>query len=138
MPWAYIKKDSEGNEMTDSSGNPVLAGYCVDMVEELSKRMFFDYELILPTDKSNDYGQRDKSSGQWSGIIGDLVNGEIDIAVAGMTMTSEREEVVDFVAPYFDQSGISIIIRKPVRARSLFKFMEVLRVEVTACLFFMW
>ena len=24
---------------------------------------------------------------------GDLVNGEVDIAVAGMTMTSEREEV---------------------------------------------
>ena len=48
----------------------------------------------------------------------------------GMTMTSEREEVVDFVAPYFDQSGISILIREPVRPRSLFKFMEVLRVEV--------
>jgi ionotropic glutamate receptor len=47
-----------------------------------------------------------------------------------MTMTSEREEVVDFVAPYFDQSGISILIREPVRPRSLFKFMEVLRVEV--------
>ena len=31
------------------------------------------------------------------------MKGEIDIAVAGMTMTSEREEVVDFVAPYFDQ-----------------------------------
>ena len=29
------------------------------------------------------------------------------------------------MAPYFDQSGISIILRKPVRARSLFKFMEV-------------
>ena len=26
-------------------------------------------------------------------------------------MTSEREEVIDFVAPYFDQSGISIILR---------------------------
>ena len=47
-----------------------------------------------------------------------------------MTLNSEREEVVDFVAPYFDQSGISIIIREPVRPRSLFKFMEVLRVEV--------
>ncbi len=47
-------------------------------------------------------------------------------------------QVVDFVAPYFDQSGISIIIRKPVRPRSLFKFMEVLRVEVSlqcACCF---
>ena len=47
-----------------------------------------------------------------------------------LTKISEREEVVDFVAPYFDQSGISIIIREPVRPRSLFKFMEVLRVEV--------
>ena len=28
--------------------------------------------------------------------------------VAPLTMTSEREEVVDFVAPYFDQSGIGI------------------------------
>ena len=26
-------------------------------------------------------------------LPGDLVNGEVDIAVAGMTMTSEREEV---------------------------------------------
>ena len=28
---------------------------------------------------------------------------------SAMTMTSERSKVVDFVAPYFDQSGISII-----------------------------
>ena len=40
------------------------------------------------------------------------MSGRLDIAVAPMTMTSEREEVVDFVAPYFDQSGISIIHRK--------------------------
>ena len=31
-----------------------------------------------------------------------------DIVIAALTMTSEREEVIDFVAPYFDQSGISI------------------------------
>ena len=48
------------------------------------------------------------------------------MVVAPMTMTSEREEVIDFVAPYFDQSGISIIIRKPVREQSLFKFMQVM------------
>lgn len=28
--------------------------------------------------------------------------------VAALTMTSEREEVIDFVAPYFEQSGILI------------------------------
>ena len=63
-------------------------------------------------------------------ISGDLVNDEIDIAVSSLTITSSREEVVDFITPYFDQSGISIIGRKPVRPRSLFKFLEVLHVEV--------
>ena len=104
----------------DTNGAPKLKGYCVEMIEEMAKRMNFDYEIILPSDNSEDYGQR-QPDGSWSGVIGDLVKGEIDIAVAGMTMTSEREEVVDFVAPYFDQSGISIIIREPVRPRSLFK-----------------
>lgn len=33
---------------------------------------------------------------------------EIDIAVAPMKMTAEREEVIDFVAPYFEQTGILI------------------------------
>jgi hypothetical protein len=33
---------------------------------------------------------------------------ETDMVIAPLTMTSEREEVIDFVAPYFDQSGISI------------------------------
>lgn len=69
-----------------------------------------------------------------------------------MKMTAEREEVIDFVAPYYEQTGILIgkftllaifiwrekvfilripsAIRKPVRQTSLFKFMTVLRLEV--------
>ena len=45
-------------------------------------------------------------------------------------MTTEREEVIDFVAPYFDQSGISILLRKKAPERNIFKFMTVLRPEV--------
>ena len=63
-------------------------------------------------------------------MVGDLISGEIDISVATLTMTTEREEVIDFVAPYFDQSGISILLRKPVPERNIFKFMTVLRPEV--------
>ena len=44
--------------MKDGDGDPILEGYCVEMVEELSKRMFFDYKLILPTDNSEDYGKK--------------------------------------------------------------------------------
>ena len=50
---------------------------------------------------------------------------QVDIVVAAMTMTSEREEVIDFVAPYFDQSGISILLRRKEPKQSIFKFMQV-------------
>lgn len=33
---------------------------------------------------------------------------EIDVAVSAMKMTAEREEVIDFIAPYYEQTGISI------------------------------
>ena len=128
-PWTVLKRDADGRIMYDADGAPVLEGYCVELLKRMSQKMFFDYQLSLPKDGSNDFGKKE-ADGAWSGLVGDLVSGEVDIAVAAMTMTSEREEVVDFVAPYFDQSGISIIVRKPVRARSLFKFMEVLRAEV--------
>jgi hypothetical protein len=41
-------------------------------------------------------------------MFGQIYLQETDIVIAPLTMTSEREEVIDFVAPYFDQSGISI------------------------------
>ena len=128
-PWTYFK-GKEGQEELDRDGNPVLTGYCPDMVARMAEDMKFDYEILLPSDGSNDFGRRDPSTGEWSGLIGDLVSGRVDIAVAPMTMTSEREEVIDFVAPYFDQSGISIIHRKAVVPRSLFKFLQVLKTEV--------
>lgn len=68
-------------------------------------------------------------------------------------MTAEREEVIDFVAPYIEQTGILVgnmpenfssfqsglrfffvffflVMRKPVRQTSMFKFMTVLKMEV--------
>ena len=128
-PWTYFK-GKEGQEKLDRDGNPVLTGYCPDMVARMAEDMKFDYEILLPSDGSNDFGRRDPATGEWSGLIRDLVSGRVDIAVAPMTMTSEREEVIDFVAPYFDQSGISIIHRKAVVPRSLFKFLQVLKTEV--------
>ena len=38
--------------------------------------------------------------------------------------------MIDFVAPYFDQSGISILLRKKEPEQSIFKFMSVLKWEV--------
>ncbi|KAF7407327.1 hypothetical protein HZH66_001864 [Vespula vulgaris] len=128
IPWSMPKIDpATGQTMRDADGNEVWEGYCIDFIEKLSEEMQFDYELVIPIDRS--FGEK-LQNGQWSGLVGDLAKGETDIAVAALTMTSEREEVIDFVAPYFEQSGILIVMRKPVRKASLFKFMTVLRPEV--------
>ncbi len=57
-------------------------------------------------------------------LIPSLMTGNIDIIVAGMTITEEREKVVDFTIPYYsaDQSimvrkgedtNLTILLRKP-------------------------
>ncbi|XP_013164224.1 PREDICTED: glutamate receptor ionotropic, kainate 5 [Papilio xuthus] len=127
IPWTMKKLDSAGEVMLDEEGQPLYEGYCIDLIEKLSQTMDFDYEIVTP--KSGDFGQKQRN-GSWDGLIGDLMTGKTDIVVAALTMTAEREEVIDFVAPYFEQTGILITIRKPIRKTSLFKFMTVLRTEV--------
>ncbi|EEB19912.1 glutamate receptor, putative [Pediculus humanus corporis] len=120
IPWSYQEKDFKTGEL-------IWKGYCVELTEKLSELMNFDYEFSSP--KSGKYGKR-LPNGKWDGLVGDLARGETEIAIGALTMTSEREEIIDFVSPYFHQTGISIMIRKPIRPTSLFKFMTVLRIEV--------
>ena len=57
-PWAFYEMDDNGEPVKGLDGKPVLGGYCIEMIEELAKRMFFDYELVLPTDDSNMHGKK--------------------------------------------------------------------------------
>ncbi|XP_060809143.1 ionotropic receptor 25a [Amyelois transitella] len=128
VPWTLPKLDPvTGQHMTDEENQPVYEGYCIDLIAKLAETMNFDYDIVTP--KTGGFGKK-LPNGSWDGVVGDLMRGETDIAVAALTMTAEREEVIDFVAPYFEQTGILIAIRKPIRKTSLFKFMTVLRTEV--------
>ncbi|XP_039277641.1 uncharacterized protein LOC111046560 [Nilaparvata lugens] len=126
IPWMFpVINPKTGSKLLDDEGKEVWEGYCLDFIQRLAKEMNFDFELV----KADSFGER-APDGTWDGLVGDLSRGKTDIVVASLTMTSEREEVVDFVAPYFEQAGFTIVIRKPVRKTSLFKFMTVLRLEV--------
>ena len=110
LPWAWVKdaeRPTDISLMTNEMPNRGLTGYCINLLERLAQGMDFDYEIVAAD--NNEYGKK-RADGTWSGVVGDLISGEIDISVAALTMTTEREEVIDFVAPYFDQSGISIIL----------------------------
>ena len=36
-------------------------------------------------------------NGTWTGVVGDLIRGDIDISVAALTMTTEREEGISLI-----------------------------------------
>ncbi|XP_028266641.1 probable glutamate receptor [Parambassis ranga] len=85
-----------------------LEGYCIDLISELAKKVGFKYKLQLV--KDNRYGALD-SSGNWNGMMGEIVRGEADLAVAPLTLTAAREQYVDMTTPFM-QTGIGFILRK--------------------------
>ncbi|XP_066148112.1 ionotropic receptor 25a [Euwallacea fornicatus] len=119
LPWSYKEQNVE-------TGEYFWTGYCVDFVKKLAEVMNFAYEFVEPA--VGTFGE--KVNGTWNGVVGDLAVGDIDMAVTAIIMTADKEEVIDFVAPYYEQTGITIVMRKPVRKTSLFKFMTVLKLEV--------
>ncbi|XP_075996953.1 glutamate receptor U1 [Genypterus blacodes] len=85
-----------------------LEGFCMDLLSEVSKKVGFKYRVHLV--KDNSYGRQDEN-GNWNGMIGEVVRGEADLAIAPLTLTAAREKAVSMTKPFM-QTGISILLRK--------------------------
>merc|ERR1711962_594735 len=89
-------------------------GLLVDMLRELSNMLGFTFTIHDNADRT--YGKY--VGGQWKGMIGEVVIGEADIALADMTVTEKREEVVDFTHPFL-YIGLGVIGYRGSAPRSL-------------------
>ncbi|XP_076307933.1 glutamate receptor ionotropic, kainate 2-like isoform X2 [Tachypleus tridentatus] len=108
-------------------GNSRYEGYCVDLIEEISKVLGFKYKFREVADHT--YGKRNEW-GEWNGMIRELIEGKADLAVVDLTITYEREDAVDFTMPFMNL-GISILFKKPSRKiPKLFSFLSPLSLEV--------
>ncbi|KAK6173038.1 hypothetical protein SNE40_016574 [Patella caerulea] len=127
QPFTMIKKDRDGEP--PHGGSQGYEGYCVDLIALVAKKVGFEYTLL----PSNDYGKK-LENGSWTGMIGELVRKEKDIAVASLTITEERERAVDFSKPFMS-TGISIMIKKPDKQKpGVFSFMQPLDKTVWICI----
>jgi len=99
-PFVYFDNKSE----TDLSK---LKGYGIDFLKELSRLDGFEYELHFV--KDNQFGGINKTTGQWTGMIGEVERGEADMALATMTLTSERAQAVKFL-PSFMRLELKFLI----------------------------
>ncbi|XP_044590291.1 glutamate receptor ionotropic, kainate 3-like isoform X2 [Cotesia glomerata] len=114
------------NMLTESaatkSGNDRYEGFAIDIIHELSEILHFNYTLVEQLDKAT--GGYDEKTGKWTGMLGKIIDGEADLAITDLTITSEREKVVDFTMPFM-HLGISILYKKPKKAPpSLFSFLS--------------
>lgn len=69
-------------------------GIDIDLINAIAESQGFEIEL-----KPMDFG----------GIIPALQAGQLDVAIAGMSITDKRKKVVDFSDPYFD-AGLSLVV----------------------------
>ncbi|XP_013869513.1 glutamate receptor 4a isoform X2 [Austrofundulus limnaeus] len=128
-PYVMLKKNWELYE-----GNDQFEGYCVDLASEIAKHIGIKYKIsIVPDGK---YGARDAETKIWNGMVGELVYGKAEIAVAPLTITLVREEVIDFSKPFMSL-GISIMIKKPQKSKpGVFSFLDPLAYEIWMCIVF--
>ncbi|MEE3950484.1 transporter substrate-binding domain-containing protein [Peribacillus frigoritolerans] len=69
-----------------------------------------DIELINAIAKDQDFKIK-LSPMDFGGIIPAMQANQLDVAIAGMSITEERKKVVDFSTPYFD-AGLTIVVKK--------------------------
>ncbi|KAB7707242.1 transporter substrate-binding domain-containing protein [Bacillus aerolatus] len=69
-----------------------------------------DIDLINAIADSQDFNIK-FSPMDFGGIIPAMQAGELDVAIAGMSITDERKKVVDFSEPYFD-AGLTLVVKK--------------------------
>lgn len=114
-------------------GNDRFEGYTMDLIEELAQILGFRYTFRLVSDGK--YGSKDPKTGKWNGMIAELINGVADIAIVDLTITSKREEAVDFTLPFMN-TGISILYKKPLtKETSLFSFLAPFSIKVWIYMF---
>uniref|UniRef100_A0A3B3YGG1 Glutamate receptor, ionotropic, AMPA 1a n=1 Tax=Poecilia mexicana TaxID=48701 RepID=A0A3B3YGG1_9TELE len=128
-PYVMQKKNHE-----QLVGNDKYEGYIVELAAEIAKHVGYQYKLKIVSDGK--YGAKDPETQKWNGMVGELVYDKADLAVAPLTITLVREEVIDFSKPFMSL-GISIMIKKPTKSKpGVFSFLDPLAYEIWMCIVF--
>ncbi|KAG5447043.1 Glutamate receptor ionotropic, kainate 3 [Clonorchis sinensis] len=105
-PFVIYEPFRKGKHM---EGKDQWTGFAMELLKHLSKMNHFDY-VIKPVEDRK-FGTFDETKGRWDGLIGELIYKKAHLAVASLTITYDRERVIDFTTPFMSLS-LSVIIQK--------------------------
>ncbi|XP_071081479.1 glutamate receptor ionotropic, kainate glr-3-like [Haliotis cracherodii] len=89
----------QGNNQTST-----YEGFCIDLLFEMAGALNFTYKLIEPPD--GEWGTN--TNGQYSGLIGQLQRKDVDMVVAPISMSHDREKVMDSTYPFYNDVGTGV------------------------------
>ncbi|OQR76806.1 glutamate receptor [Tropilaelaps mercedesae] len=89
-----------------------LEGFCIDVLNELSRMLQLKFDIRLVNDSQ--HGTRDRQ-GNWNGLIRDILDMEADVALADLTVSTERARVVSFTTPFLP-SHLELLYKPPSTA----------------------
>jgi len=111
-PFLMLKSDA-----SNRLGNDKYEGYIVDLLEALSKKL--NCKFFVKPSADGRYGGYNSTTNTWTGMIGEVMTGDVDLigageadmAVADLTVTALRETAVDFTFPFM-HVGITLLLKK--------------------------
>jgi ABC-type amino acid transport substrate-binding protein len=110
----------EAASTANVSGN--YEGFVVDLLDAMAGLL--GCRFVVREVRDNRYGAMKVAAatndprGEWTGMIGELMRGEADLAVADLRATAERSLVVDFSQPILDNRLVAVANRQ-VTVRTL-------------------
>ncbi|KAH8022427.1 hypothetical protein HPB51_024421 [Rhipicephalus microplus] len=123
-PYVMLKKSA--HKLVE---NDRIEVYCVVLLREISATLGSRFRLKLVRDGA--YGTRD-SQGRRNDLMCELVDIEADLTIGDLTITSEREQSVDFTMPFMTL-GVGILYKKTNQKRFLLFFLSPLSGDVWLC-----
>ncbi|RUS78064.1 hypothetical protein EGW08_014176, partial [Elysia chlorotica] len=113
-PPFVFRNDSDPDSIT-------YHGYSIDVLSEIAKKVGFEYNFV----ECSPGGYGFLEDGKWTGCIGNVVRGEADVIIGALTVTVERDKVMDFTLPYYDFAGIQIMMKREDSSTKLYYYASV-------------
>jgi ABC-type amino acid transport substrate-binding protein len=89
--------------------------------------LWFDVKYVTPAD--NKWGKQEED-GSWNGMIGLLNKTEVDICTAGLSITMERQQALDYTMTLANLGAGMIIQRKSAVALNYWVYVDVFNKEL--------
>nr|QZH55031.1 ionotropic glutamate receptor 9 [Achelura yunnanensis] len=121
-------------QITEANGTISYTGYAVDLIKLIFEHMNTKQGIVLNYEfyrVSGDlYGNIIQGTKKWNGLIGELLEHNADLAICDITITSERNSVVDFSMPFMSLGIGMLFHEEEAEPPNMFSFMAPLSLDV--------